>query len=95
MRNESALRVTAISTAAFNVPPINSHSDGIECVREKYGELRRLIERKGAEPQWYRGGNRDPDPELRRRVRASTVKRVGRLPIVLPFRVRAGATFTE
>jgi hypothetical protein len=60
VRNYAALRVTSITTAAFNEPRFNAHSDGIEYVKTNHVGLQTLLKGEGAKPQWHRGGDRDP-----------------------------------
>ena len=60
VRNLAATQVTTITTAAFDIPAFDSHSDGFWYVRNNYSELRELVSFQGVKPKWFRGGNRDP-----------------------------------
>ena len=60
VRDVAARQVTNLTTAAFNIPDFNSQDRGHWYIRDNYNEIRDLVWLKGARPQWFRGGNRDP-----------------------------------
>lgn len=60
VRAAAAGKVTEITTAAFDIPKLNSFDSGVEYVRDHYSELRHLLNYQAGKPKWYRGYDRDP-----------------------------------